>query len=313
MALLACALINHTAPAEVRQLESQLRVPAERLRRPNETRKCNFCGMCAGASANELFLADFANGVLRILDVRTGQLDELDVHRCAAGESLTGVAFSAHTDTLFVATLGNDTHTVRSFARTNAEWRECHRLDLSANPRHRVSLRALSDGSLVIGVQWFSFFVSSAVLQMLAVDDSRAMQTRARIRLPAALFGFDAQLAAGETRLALALYKPAKAVALFRVVGDRAEELARCPLECLTRPLFCRDSLLALVSTGSGWTASHVVQELCTEGGRLESRRVLLSGLKNSSDVCWCVVNDSLLASWGLEDDTPTLNLYNIR
>ena len=286
----------------MRQLELQLRVPAERLERPNETRECEFRGMCSGVSANELFLADFENDVLRIFDVRTGQLDARDVYRCAAGESPTGVAYSAHTDTLFVASFGINTQTVRSFARTNAEWCECHRLDLSADPHHRVSLRALSDGSLVFGVEWVS-----AELQMLAVDDSRAMQTRARIRLPGAHRGFDAQLAAGETRLAVALRTDV--VALFRVAGDRAVELARCPLRCLMRPLFCRDSLLALVSTGDGC----VVQELCTGGGRLEARRVLLNGLKTSSDVCWCVVNDSLLAAWGLEDETPTLTLYNIQ
>ena len=261
--------------------------------------------MCAGASANELFLADFANGVLRRFDVLTGQLDARDVYRCAAGERPTGVAYSAHTDTLFVATLGINTNTVRSFARTNAEWRECHRLDLSAFPYDRVSLRAMSDGSLVFGLQHYL----SAELQMLAVDDSRTMQTRAPIRLPSEQWGFDAQLAAGETRLAVALRTPERVVALFRVAGDRAEELARCPLERSRRPLFCRDSLLALVSTGSG----GVVQEFGTGGGRLEPRRVLLSGLNDSIDVCWCVVNDSLLAAWHLESGTPTLNLYNIR
>ena len=286
----------------MRQLELQQRVPAERLGRPNQTRECEFYGMCAGASANELFLADSANTVLRIFDVRTGQLDARDVYRCAAGECPTGVAYSAHTETLFVATRGNYTHTVRSFARTNAEWRECHRLDLSADLNYRVSLRALSDGSLVFGVEWVS-----AELQVLAVDDSRAMQTRARIRLPGEHWGFDAQLAAGETRLAVALGTPERVVALFRVAGDRAEELARCQLSCCIQPLFCRDSLLALVSTGDG----NVVQELCTGGGRFEPRRVLLSGFKNF--FCWCVVNDSLLAAWRLEDETPTLTLYNIR
>ena len=261
--------------------------------------------MCAGATANELFLADFANDVHCIFDMRSGQLNARDVYRCAAGERPTGVAYSAHTDTLFVTTRGNNMNTVRSFARTNAEWRECHRLDLSAflHP-HRVSLRAMSDGNLVFGVQWFS-----DELQMLAVDDLRAMQTRARIRLPAAHCGFDAQLAAGEMQLAVVLATPEHVVALFRVVGNNAEELARCPLECCLRPLFCRDSLLALVNTGDG----YVVQEFGTGGGRLEPRRVLLSGLKNFIYVCWCVVNDSLLAAWGIEYGTPTLTLYNIR
>ena len=80
------------------------------------------------------------------------------------------------------------------------------------------------------------------------------------------------------------------------------------------RPLFCRDSLLALVSTDDG----GVVQEFGTGGGRLEPRRVLLSGLKNfielllHRDIFWCIVNDSLLAAWGIEDESP-LTLNNIR
>ena len=266
--------------------------------------------MCAGASADELFLADCVNSVLRVFDVRTGQLDARDVYRCPAEEQMLNVAYCAHTDTLFVATWGyapTVSYRVRSLGRTNAEWRECHRLDLS---RHKssyfpdVTLRALSDGSLAFGEH------CSAELQLVAVDDSRAMQTRARIPLPGAHEGFDAQFAAGETRLAVALRTPKRAVALFRVAGDRAEELTRCALDCRMRPLFWRDSLLSFVHTDNG---NCVVQELSsgTGGGRLEPRRVLLSGLKDSSN-CWCVVNDSLLAAWDIERETHTLTLYNI-
>ena len=231
---------------------------------------------------------------------------------CAALEFPTGVAYSAHTDTLFVATIRINMHivcTVRSFARTNAEWHECHRLDPyypivgNVNSYYRDSLRVLSDGSIVFRFEG----LLSVELQMLAADDSRAMQTRASIRLPSEHCGFDTQLAAGETRLAFALRTPERVVALFRVAGERAEELARCPLSCLIRPLFCRDSLLALVSTGD----DYVVLEFGTGGGRLEPRRVHLSGLNNF--ICWYVVNDSLLTARGLEDETTSLTLYNIR
>ena len=61
---------------------------------------------------------------------------------------------------------------------------------------------------------------------------TRVQCRRTHIRLPDAHCGFEAQLAAGETRLTVALRTPEYAVALFRVAGDRAEELARCPLHC---------------------------------------------------------------------------------
>ena len=74
------------------------------------------------------------------------------------------------------------------------------------------------------------------------------------------------------------------------------------------RPLFCRDSLLAFERTGNG----AIVQEFGIEDGRLEPRYVLLSDLKRSSDVCWCVVNGSLLAAWNIESGALTFALYTL-
>ena len=257
--------------------------------------------MSAGVAADELFLADSKNRVVRVFDVRTGQLDARDVYRCPAEEKMWTVAYSAKTDTLCVITSsGEKKHIVRSFGRTNSEWRECRRLDVDGyDSVNECCVSALSDGRLVFGVMR-----SSAELRVLAVDDSRAVTMSARIRLPAAHRGFDAQLAGGETRLAVAL-EAEGAVVLFRVAGDRAEELARCAgaLELAYSPLFCGDSLLVRGRNASG--SEYAVYAFGSGGGRLERRRELLTGISSGWVVCWLVVNDALVA-WELEDDTLT-------
>ena len=253
--------------------------------------------MSVGVAADELFLADLKNRVVRVFDVRTGQLDARDVYRCPAEETMCNVVYSAKTDTCVITSSGEKEHIVRSFGRTNSEWRECRRLDVDGyDTENACCVSALSDGRLVFGV-----IGSSAELRVLAVDDSRAVTMSARFRLPAAHMGFDAQLAGGETRLAVAL--GTGAVALFRVAGDRAEELARCALEFTCCPLFCGDSLLVRGSSANGSGAS--VYAFGSGGGRLERRRELLTGIRSNCVVRWRVVNE-LLVAWGFELNTLT-------
>ena len=166
---------------EVRQLELKLRVPEESLRHQNETQECQLFGMCGGASADELFIADTNNKVVHLFDLRTGQLNERDLFRCPTRERLTDVAYSAHTDTLFVATCG-DSHTVRSLSRTNSEWHQCNRLDLNGYTLILyVSLRALSDGSFVFGVPVLLSRAATGGSGRLACDaDARPHPTAGR-------------------------------------------------------------------------------------------------------------------------------------
>ena len=240
--------------------------------------------------------------------MRSGQLDARDVYRCPAKETTMCVAYFTHTDTLCVITSGVPKHIVRSFGRTNSEWRECLRLDVDGYGTTNTNVccvSALSDGSLVFGVM-----NSSEELRVLAVDSTHAIQESARIRLPASHRGFDAQLAGGETRLAVVLCTlrvspdaEERAVALFRVEGNRAEELARCPLREAWRPLFCGDSLLVFGRTADD--KSWAVHEFDSRGGRFEPRRVLFSGTDFSFPYGWCVVNGAL-AALGLENETLT-------
>ena len=266
-----------------------------------------FVGVAAGGSEKELFLADIANGVVRAFDVRSGQLNARDVYRCPPDESVASVAYSAHTDTLFVCSAGSTNvqnahgwYIVRSFARTYAdcEWRERYRFGSSSDSRWYF-LRVLSDGRLVLADRYG--------LQLLQVDNKLEIRSRGYIRLPSEAAEFDAKLAGGELWLAAAVETPAeRRVALFRVAGDVAEELSRCPLREPRQPLFWRDSLLVFAHTADvvgGWE----VHEFGTGGGRFEPRRVVLSGRNINYGYTpeWCLVNGALVA-WNLEHGSLT-------
>ena len=99
-------------------------------------------------------------------------------------------------------------------------------------------------------------------------------------------------------------------MALFRVEGDRAEELARCPLGLAWRSLFCVDSLLMCERSEDG--TSFAVHEFGSGGGRFEPRRVLLSDTGSSIPYVWCVVNDALVA-WprGASNEAHSLPLFD--
>ena len=268
--------------------------------------------MAAGGSAAELFLADSANGVVRAFDVRSGRLDARDAYRRSDGnQSIVSAAYSARSDTLFVCTsFWNPCPTLRPLvARANAEWRECHCLEVGV-VFCGIQLRALSDGSLVLIKVKAG---GKSELQVLAADAARAMRQQRLVADTSVSADFDATLAAGgEIWLADA---EKGAVAIHRVVEAgtrcRTEELSRCALANCWRPLFCgHDSLLAYARTAdaAGWE----VHELGVgAGGRLEPRRAILCGRDlpgTEKWKCWpewCVANDALVA-WNLEHRTLT-------
>ena len=265
--------------------------------------------MSAGAAEHELFLADDSNKVVRVFNVRSGQLDARDVYRCPAVQDPDGVAYCAHTDTFFIATCGGQRHKIISFARENSEseWRECNHIEFSEYQPYLVSLRALSDGSLVFSVRDYE-----KELRVLQVDNARAIQPRARVKLPGTHCGVDAKLFGDEMWLAVAIRSPNAAVALFRLDGKTtrgAKELSRCAVESAFEPLFCGDNVLVYGRTAdnAGWE----VHEFGTVVGRLEPRRVIL----NVPDPQYfhartlCLGNNELVA-WNFEH--LTLTVYSL-
>ena len=206
-------------------------------------------------------------------------------------------------------------HRVRSFARTDAdaEWRECHSLDVQLTSKYSM-LRAVSDGrSLVVGDADTS---CARELRVFAVDSSRAMHQSRSIQFSNEYYGFDVKLAGGEIWLAVVLFTPSAGdedvVVLLRVGrdGDESELRSERPVPEPRTPLFCRDSLLVCAVAHNGWE----VLEFGTGGGRLEPRRVVHSGLDFPAFhpdwfSTWCVVNDALVA-WDFEPDT--LMIYSL-
>ena len=89
------------------------------------------------------------NNVVRAFDLSAERLDAGDVYRAeSTNESVLDVAYSAESDTLFVATRNNshpNDYVVRSFVRTNNSWIPCHRMAFASKYNGRGMLRVLRD------------------------------------------------------------------------------------------------------------------------------------------------------------------------
>ena len=311
-------------------------------------------GMVRGKPDDELFIADVENRAVRSFNVTAAPTDvpsetpeklpvyKLNLHlvyRMCEGENLKDIAYSSENDTLLVVSSDPNKQliTIRSFARTPSEWRQCcsHTMKSKAQ-ENRCTLRALSDGRLVFGV-WGAILVPADSrsrsqqptkttrqeaaaachkesklgdeLQVLTLtrDNSRKIQEKTCIKLPASHSGFDAKLVGnrGEMWVAAALWFDA--VALFRVVGDRVEELFRFKCECPQLPLFYGDNLLVCRWPSLTPSTSADVLELSITEGQIKLLRTL-SDLTNYWWTAWCVVPNGL-AAYGYE--TGKLTLYS--
>ena len=272
------------------RLSLSRRIPPDALHRSNETNLW-LVALCGGAAAHELFLIDRFNAVCAF-DVRTGRLNALDVYTPPNGELVSDVAYSAESDSLFVATYYDSGVIVRSLARrTDGQWSECHRMQLAPDgDNSRICLRVLRDGTLLCSQQY------TDGIHVCRAHSDRSLQHCARVALPARHRGFDAQLAGNERRLAVALSDGSdRSVALFRVDTEPAAlvQLSRVMLAGATDALFCGDSLLVLVAIG-GYVVEAV--SFTTTDGRLQRDRQLIPR-DDRLDICsWCFVEGTLFA-----------------
>ena len=286
----------------IARLSLSRRIPPDALRRPNET-SVLLLGLCGGAAAHELFLTYLYNNAVRAFDVRTGRLDARDTYSPSNGESVFDVAFSAESDSLFVATyhLYHSGVAVRSLARrTDGQWSECHRMQLAPEGGYRIwiCLRVLRDGTLLCSVR------DTDGIHVCRAHSDRSLQHCARVTLPARHEGFDAQLAGNERRLAAVLSDGS--VALFRVVTEPAAlvQLSRVTLADARRALFCGDSLLVGVATGDVLEAVSFT----TTDGRLQRDRQLIPRDDRLNICSWCFVDGTLFA-W--DSTSEELLLFN--
>ena len=147
---------------------------------------------------------------------------------------------------------------------------------------------------LVFGVWGVDKLGNMFRILSLSQDNSRQIKTKNCVKLPAAHSGFDTKLFKGELWVAAALWPDT--IALFGVVGDRAEEpLPRFHYEYPQLPLFFGDNLLVC-----GWPTPTIstpcdVQELSITESRIELRRTL-SHFKNYWLTSWCTVPSGLAA-----------------
>ena len=262
---------------------------------------------------------------MRAFDVRTGRLDARDAYTPPNGERVNDVAYSAESDSLFVATYryhkslwerllkqcvgANEPQRahnagagviVRSLARsTDGQWSECHRMQLERVGKNGIYLRVLSDGTLLCS-QW-----GTDGIHVCRAHSDRSLQHCARVGLPAKHVGFDAQLAGNEKRLAAALSD--SSVALFRVDTEPAAlvQLSRVMLAGAQYVLFCGDSLLVGVATGK---SVREAVSFTTTDGRLQRDRQLIPRDDRLGILSWCFVEGTLFA-WDFK--SKELLLFN--
>ena len=273
----------------IERLSLSRRIPPNALCRQNETNVL-LRGLCGGEA--ELFLADSLREVVRALDVRTGRLDARDAYTPPNGEYVNDVAYSAESDSLFVATWHTDRSevSVRSLARrTDGQWSECHRMILAlVGDNWRICLRVLHDGTLLCSQE------DTNGIHVCRAHSDRSLQYCARVALPAVHVGFDAQLVGNERRLAAAL--SVGSVALFRL--DTEPVVALVPLSSVQLAgaqyaLFCGDSLLVGVDTGGN---VREAVSFTTTGGRLQRDSQLIPRDDRLDIFRWCFVDETLFA-----------------
>ena len=267
----------------IERLSLSRRIPPDSLRQLNEI----LYGLCGGAAAHELFLAD--RDVVHAFDVRTGRLDARDPYTPPNWEWVRDVAYSAESDSLFVATLDGSGVSVRSLARrTDGLWSECHRMQLAWEGNYwGICLRVLRDGTLLCSKS------GTGGIHVCHAHSDRSLQHCARVALPANHWGFDAQLVGNERRLAAALSDGS--VALFRVDTAPAAlvQLSRVMLADAIYALFCGDSVLVGVAT-DGYVREAV--SFTTTDGRLQRDRQLIPRDDRLNICSWCFVEETLFA-----------------
>ena len=94
-----------TARRVIAGLSFSRRIGNETLRRPNDRRLARgLWDWPVGQQRTSCSSRTSGNDVVRAFDLRADRLDARDVYRAESGEYVSGVAYSAESDTLFVAT-----------------------------------------------------------------------------------------------------------------------------------------------------------------------------------------------------------------
>ena len=299
----AHSAVEETGPSQitpVRPLSSasrlQLvrRIPKQTLIRAGE-RNPQIWGMSYNSARNELFLADYNNGV-RAMRVRDNAGDLRDVYRAPHDtySEIYSVCHMSDSDTLLVCSgeYGPDRKRANwlvALKRNGIEWLETQRVQTDGDG---VISCALSDSRVLIG----GTESGTTYMELFRVKRGPRIARVHRILMPEEYWWFSATCGS-DTLVAMSYPKEYNSqwdnsVRVHRLRGDRLEELARIQLKLPNKLLWLADRLL--VTDVDREKNSDAVIGLEVSDTRLERRRELIATSENINLERLCAVNDGL-------------------
>ena len=246
------------------------------------------------SARDELFLADRGNKVVRVMRVRDNVGDLRDVYRGPNDTSANvySVCYMSDSDTLLVCS-GEDgpdrkyVNWLVALIRNGSEWREAHRVqtDFRRSARTGWIDCALSDSRVLIGQH------NTTYMELFSVEIGPHIARVHRIHVPEEYYWFSATCSS-DTLVAMSYPFLDQSVRVYRLRGDRLEELARIQLKWPNKLLWVDDRLL--VADLDNDKKSHAIIELEVSDTRLECRRELIATCENLNVNRLCAVNDGL-------------------
>ena len=278
------------------QLKLVRRIAGKELSRAGE-KAADIIGLSYNAKRNELFFADLENKAVRAMHLQDGTPQLQDVYRGSAHDTspiLFSVCHLSDTDTLLVCSCeiydGKQADWLVALSRDGNEWREMHRLQTEEKGQQCC---ALSDSRVLVGG------LNSTVLELFRVQSGPRVERLHRIRMTEAFRYFSATC--GSDTLVAMSYEKDQSVRVYRLRGDRLEELASTQLMKPWKLLWLADRLL--VGEWDAETKSYAVAEWALSGTRLERRRELIDSSAHVwIDRCTAVNNGLAIFDWKNKD-----------
>ena len=246
----------------------------------------NIFGMSYNSAGDELFLADFANKVVRVHD-NAGEMREVYIVQRNTLLLLYNVCYLCDSDSLLVC-LGEDlkANWLVVLNRNGLEWREVQREQTDGKGEICCEL---SDSRVLIGCGGDN--IHSPYMQLFNVVSGSRIARVHIIQMLEKYTWFSATCGT-DTLVAMTYPNPDKSVRVLRLRGHWLEELARIRLKWPTRLLWFADRLI--VSEWDDDKESHAVIELEVSDTRLERRRKLIAISEKIWVWRWCVMKDGL-------------------
>lgn len=240
-------------------------------------------GMTYNPLRDELFLADWANHIVRSIRLRDNIADQVSVYRGNAHDSsplLSSVCHMTDSDTLLVCSSELGPNNVRAYwlvavGRIKHEWREAHREQIEDNGEICC---AISDSRVLVGQY------NSKYLKLFRLQSGPFIARICRVRVPEKYKSLSATC--GSETLVAMTFESDQSVRVQRLRDDILEEVARIQL---MRPFFLLwlDNETRLLATDLN---SDTIIKLKFNGNRLEQPCQPI----NCNVLWWCGVYKGL-------------------